>query len=438
MKKRKGEKQDASGAASEGAVMREARSTGSQGLPPAPPIWLSLMAIIGSLSFALYKFVYKRERSFAELQEYVAEAGGKVDCVDLGEFDYPGVGAVRGLRATCDAEAGDLLLSVPEKAILSDVTLDARVLRLVATALEKDPHEGGMARDVALAAGLLAEASQKSFELYFKTLPEQAPSNLPLWDETQLNALSAVQWNVVTFKNLFISSLRDVVESKATLFSKNVGEEELAWAMSMVISRQVHGRMIPIFDHANHAKDPVAEHDCDKKGCHLIARRKVSKGEEVTISYGAKSNLNMLFAYGFAVEGNTLSSWNANMSSLQDSGCAVSKMALDGASAHGLAATDGLKCLEDSVEAAVLLGAIKEACKKLKEDMVLPKVGPKRMMGLALGRTDADEAVAELEEKTPRSFIDDAILAAIKQELELPGRCVEKASSRLGGLEKKR
>jgi len=244
-----------------------------------------------ALVLAAFAWWYRRDPiSLDKLFWRIESQGGSVHCLQAALFEYEIGLHVRGLVSTCDIAAGDSLLVVPRSAILSDYTVDQDVIDLVDDEMGR---RAAYSRDLTLAAGLLFERAKgrlSAFADYVASLPadKELPDNLVVWDDTQLNASASILSDVVLWRRLVLQGLHNIVHSRPRLFG-SVDMQDCKWAMAIVISRQVHGRLIPILDHANHGTDPNAEIACDASGCKMIALRDVAKGKEVTINYGRKA-----------------------------------------------------------------------------------------------------------------------------------------------------
>jgi len=361
-------------------------------------------------------------------------------CAEASVFNYPGDLRVRGLASLCSADANESLLFVPNHAILSDTSVDQRVIDVVAEDMGTSPHNPAVARDLAIAAGLLRERAagrRSAFAAYLSSIPnqQQLPDNLPRWDDMQLGVLSAVMWDVTIWRKLILQSLQSIVVAEPSLFG-SAEESDCIWALAILVSRQVHGQLIPLIDQANHAAEPNAQLGCNRSGCSLVALKRVSPGDELTISYGHKPNLHLLQAYGFAMPDNKVSSLSLNFSSLPgiNDKCGASRVKLHH-SADLAISSEATACLEAAVGQCAFLRALLQECEALNRRLAPPADGPMSYHAQALGKPNAQAALQALEDRTPKMPLDVVLLKTVRQEMETAARCVTDARGKLKRLE---
>lgn len=375
-------------------------------------------------------------RQLRRLRSELAARGASVDGVRVEFFSYPGGARVRGLAATRDCAEGGVLAEVPRSAILSDYSIDTRVVDIVGEVMGKNAHDPAVARDIAVAAGLLREKhlmGRSDFNAYIESMPTKSeqPENLPWWDDAQLNALSSVLTKFSIWKRLTLESLLDIVASDVSLFGPQ-DRSDCQWALSVVVSRQVHAMLMPLLDQANHNTRPNAKMDCNPEGCRLLARRAIAKNEEVTITYGDKPNLHHLQAYGFSIPGNSISALNLDLSRLEGTSeaCKSDRVLLNHEAPLAIAPT-AAACLEGVVGRCQLVKAVAEDCSQQASRLSPPAGTQQTMLQKALGSHDSEAALKALMERVPTRSLDSQITSAIQQELQTVGRCAAEAKAEL-------
>jgi len=97
----------------------------------------------------------------------------------------------------------------------------------------------------------------------------------------------------------------------AALATDKVSLPQLAWSMSIILSRALSGAhfpysLVPVFDFLNHSLHPTALHrfDADRQLFEVVATTDHADGDEVFISYGCLPNDRLLHLYGFALGNN--------------------------------------------------------------------------------------------------------------------------------------
>lgn len=423
-----GRKAQPQGRKASGGKATNAGSNGQDGLSRLSFTIGGLLLVLAAL---WQRWSWRDAQSLKKLSTHLRSSGGEVGCIQAASFKYPGSALIRGLAATCDTAAGTRLAQVPDRLVLSDATVDHEVIDLVASSFDGSPHDPSTARDVALAAGLLREralGARSKFATYLASLPAKAPENLALFDEVQLDALAAVLWDVVLWRRLVLQSVEGITGSRPSLFG-DAEEADCQWALAIVISRQVHGRFIPLIDQANHAAEPNAELDCDSSGCHLKALREIEAGSEVTISYGRKPNLHLLQAYGFTAEGGGTSALSLDLGRLNATGCEGLRPVLHHKAPLAVE-PKVVACLEQEAGRCGALKALAEGCERLLSRL-RPSSGGTSYLSRALGRKESEAALQALEERRPRRRSDAALAAELRAELSVVARCAKEARGAL-------
>merc|ERR1719201_1939303 len=219
--------------------------------------------------------------------------------------------------------------------------------------------------------------------------------------------------------------LSDVVRANARLFA--YADEDLQRrVLSIVLSRQIGDALAPWFDFANHALSPNAAQECNGFGCRLVAKEAVAKGSEVTINYGAKSNMELLMTYGFELgDGNNVSLFHINLDPKEATSCTdARKIPLDLADQFGLPQATA-NCVGAVVGKRAILETAFAECKSLQEGLRPDSGSSGLAQVLASGRKDVAEALKGLAERKPNQTIDQAILRTLYVEVMAVERCVD-------------
>ncbi|CAK0874318.1 unnamed protein product, partial [Prorocentrum cordatum] len=226
-----------------------------------------------------------RREAFSQsrMRDWLRQRGGLVDNVEIAMFDYPGGVRVRGCAAVRDMRGRRLGAQSGDSLRLHHRPPRCHARRGASMGVES-AHDPVLARDVALAAGLLRErhlGERSAFAEFMSSLPTPAeqPDNLPRWDDAQLAVLGSVLHKFVIWRRMMLNSLLDMVSQHGALLGHHA-EEDCVWALSIVVSRQVHGMLMPLLDLANHASEPNAEMQHYDGGVRQVAKRDIARGEE--------------------------------------------------------------------------------------------------------------------------------------------------------------
>jgi protein-histidine N-methyltransferase len=221
-------------------------------------------------------------------------------------------GGERGARAAAGVEAGEEVVYIPRRFLLTQAIARASAIgRAIAAAgvlLESE--------DSILAAFLLQEKKRpRSFwKPYLDALPASFPGNPLFFDARELALLEGSP----LLERL--SLRRASLAAEHARLSKHVpafapfGVEELVWARLVVISRNfgltIDGAqtraLVPLADLLDHRMPRETEwaYAEDAGGFSMTARGPFARGAPVHACYGAKSNGRFLLNYGFALPDN--------------------------------------------------------------------------------------------------------------------------------------
>ncbi|KMT02293.1 hypothetical protein BVRB_9g206110 [Beta vulgaris subsp. vulgaris] len=242
----------------------------------------------------------------------------RIEKVDVGE---------RGLVANNNIRKGEKLLFVPPSLVIS------------ADSVWSCPEAGKVLKRNSvpdwplLATYLISEASQMSssrWSNYISALPRQ-PYSLLYWTRSELDRYleaSQIRERAIERSNDVIGTYNDL---KLRIFSKHpdlfpeevFNMETFRWSFGILFSRLVRlpsmdGKvaLVPWADMLNHSCEVETYLDYDKssEGIVFTTGRPYQPGEQVFISYGKKSNGELLLSYGFVPKEGTNPSDSAELS----------------------------------------------------------------------------------------------------------------------------
>ncbi|KAJ8598860.1 hypothetical protein CTAYLR_010662 [Chrysophaeum taylorii] len=243
-----------------------------------------------------------RVDAVARMEEWFVEVGGSHELVAAAEILNEGIGLV----ATRDVRAGEVLVRTPRHVCLAAADGPAWLRQTVGSA-------AGLTAAGAVACRVcdeLALGEGSAFVPFFASLPTMEDlSDVPaLWpDGAELLAGSQSGRSRREILDRWQVEFDEANARRATR-----GEPPYDWtvwclAQTLVMSR---GYNVPRFDYAvvpfvdlvNHADRPSAEVDFCDDAVRLVARRDVSRGEQVYATYsggGTMDGLKMLQAFGW-------------------------------------------------------------------------------------------------------------------------------------------
>ncbi|KAL0073897.1 hypothetical protein F4703DRAFT_1894784 [Phycomyces blakesleeanus] len=220
----------------------------------------------------------------------------------------------RGMMAMSPIEAGEVIVSVPRRFLITNKSLMAIY----------GPHPLSTHQLLALHLVLLCRDRESWWEPYtsllpshFSTMPVKYPTELQNHLPHSLTEQVAQQKHKIEEDFVaaakFFNSKRDSLQSQEPILY-----EEYEWAWLCVNTRCIHlktadatakgGNMAlaPMLDFLNHAWDAKIQSDFNIKNQCFEIKTLVpyAKGEQVFISYGPHDNLAILKEYGFVVPDN--------------------------------------------------------------------------------------------------------------------------------------
>uniref|UniRef100_A0A7S2JZ65 SET domain-containing protein n=1 Tax=Leptocylindrus danicus TaxID=163516 RepID=A0A7S2JZ65_9STRA len=246
----------------------------------------------------------------------------------------------RGLLARRNINDGDELLQIPMRLCLT--------LESARTALGKDVITNGMNEYLAIATQLIHETyvlGEKSFwKPYIDVLPTVEEVNPTFtWPDEDLDflkgspvvpATKSLQIKLRKEYDALLGGEGGLCERFPDRFPREAfSYENWVWAFTMLFSRAIRLRnledgealaLVPYADLINHSPFSGAYVDAREVGDWLFkdgteevilyADRSYRKMEQIYISYGPKSNADLLLLYGFALERNPFNSVDVTVS----------------------------------------------------------------------------------------------------------------------------
>lgn len=359
------------------------------------------------------------------LEAHVIQSGGSVKCVQPATF-----GGIRGLEATCDIEAGHVLMFAPVGVMLSTSTTDQQVMEqiipdndtLFLVEKGKDPADA-MAMLTLVLLREFALGARSSFAAHIASMPADPPDILALGDDVQIKAISAVIPDAGPRIEKIVKVVSNHVIQSPSLFG-NASQIDQRRAISYAFSR-AHSYtseqltryvIIPFQDLPNHDENPNCHQICDATGCQYVALRDIVRGEQIVHSYGSKSDLNLLYTYGFVSTSNrsAFRIWpSASDDAVMTCGNSIK---LDKAAPLGVEA-EGAKCFQDHQGLSKFLESIFNACSDLLRHVT--------------ERAMVHQALQQLQKRSPPHVLDVALQDALHNELSTLQRCISESGEAL-------
>jgi histone-lysine N-methyltransferase SETD3 len=239
------------------------------------------------------------------LTDWLSRHGAEIRsiAVDTGESG-------RFVRATRDIPAGETVLRVPRRAML---TLDvARRSPIGAQMLAADID--APSGHAFLAAYLIAERRRQNspFAAYIRALPQGFPG-VPIYHHREVRAVlrGSFAGSLIVRRREMLLREFVTLQQRVPAF-KDVTLAELFWARTAVMTRvfgvKIRGAsteaMVPFADMMNHRRPPDVDwaYDEEQSAFVMKAARDIKEGEEITDSYGRKPNGRYYVHYGFALD----------------------------------------------------------------------------------------------------------------------------------------
>jgi len=265
----------------------------------------SLLAIF--LFFACVTVIVNA-RGTSELQSFAQWlATNKVlSRTNLGVFESQGFGGIAGT----EIKTGDALFRVPVSMVVTkDTVAKAPWAGYQHWSFDREP----------LMIWLITELTNKEsfWAPYLNLLPQEFTSFPLYWSDEDLTELqaSSLRESVLSTKKLLQQTYgrlkQSLLDPNESLFPNGVTYEQYVWAYCVVSSRAWnYGNnfaLVPLGDLLNHRSDAgLPGIDATGQYIEVNSTQDYAKGDQVFISYGNKSNAELLGTYGFILENNPI------------------------------------------------------------------------------------------------------------------------------------
>ncbi|XP_042877877.1 actin-histidine N-methyltransferase-like isoform X2 [Penaeus japonicus] len=259
---------------------------------------------------------YSRQEQIPAFMSWLKEKGVKVNGVEIGDFGMQGF----GLRTNEDLQQGVEVINVPLEAMMTEDTARKSYLGPL---IERDPilqHMG----NVSLALHVLGEFvnPQSPWQPYLRILPPSYSTTLYFSQEEilGLKGSPALEEAVRQFRNIarqysyFYRILHSLPEARSWPIKDYFTFDAYRWAVSTIMTRQnrvptkgASGQLalIPAWDMCNHEQGIYStDYDEEKNCCVCLAQKDFKKGDQFTIYYGKRHNVELFLHNGFVEIGN--------------------------------------------------------------------------------------------------------------------------------------
>lgn len=259
---------------------------------------------------------YSREEQIPTFMSWLKEKGVKISGVEIGDFGMQGF----GLKTTEDLQQGVEVINVPLEAMMTEDTARKSYLGPL---IERDPilqHMG----NVSLALHVLGEYvnPQSPWQPYLRILPASYSTTLYFSQEEVLGLKGspALEEAVRQFRNIarqysyFYRILHSLPEARSWPIKDYFTFDAYRWAVSTIMTRQnrvptkgASGQLalIPAWDMCNHEQGIYStDYDEEKNCCVCLAQKDFKKGDQFTIYYGKRHNVELFLHNGFVEIGN--------------------------------------------------------------------------------------------------------------------------------------
>ncbi|KAG9072033.1 SET domain-containing protein 4 [Linnemannia hyalina] len=255
-----------------------------------------------------------KDQEYLDFLEWLKNMGCPRTKLTLAEFSNTG----RGMMATKDIKAGEVIVQVPEQNLVTMKSLQSTYgARIARFGKKVNSH-----MIIALHIALLVQAPERSGWLpYLRLLPKKfdtMPVRYPpdLLELLPQNAQVHVKKQKAKIEADYNITL-DFLQSNADLLTRPLQYEEYEWAWLVVNTRCIYLdaknqsaadniALAPMLDFLNHTHDAKTEGAfCTKtKSYQIKTLLPYKKGEQVFINYGPHDNCFILVEYGFVTPNN--------------------------------------------------------------------------------------------------------------------------------------
>ncbi|GJJ72830.1 hypothetical protein EMPS_05188 [Entomortierella parvispora] len=255
-----------------------------------------------------------KDQEYMDFLEWLRDQGCPRTKLTLAEFSNTG----RGMMATKDIKAGEVIVEVPERNLVTLKSLQSIYgSRITRFAKKINSH-----MIIALHIALLVQAPEKSGWLpYLRLLPKKfdtMPVRYPpeLMEILPQNAIAHVNRQKAKIQADYNCTM-EFLQSNNDLLTRPLTYEEYEWAWLVVNTRCIYLEskkqtaadniaLAPMLDFLNHTHDAKTEgYFCPKtKSYQIKTLLPYKKGEQVFINYGPHDNCFILVEYGFVTPNN--------------------------------------------------------------------------------------------------------------------------------------
>ncbi|KAF9364614.1 SET domain-containing protein 4 [Mortierella sp. NVP85] len=255
-----------------------------------------------------------KDQEYLDFLRWQKKMGCPKTKLTLAEFSNTG----RGMMATKDIKAGEVIVQVPERTLITMKSLQS----LYGARIARFENKVNAHMIIALHIALLVQEPEKSGWLpYLRMLPKKfdtMPVRYPpeLSDLLPQNARAHVEKQKAKIMSDYKTTL-EFLQSNSDLLTRPLQYEEYEWAWLVVNTRCIYLdakkqvaadniALAPMLDFLNHTSEAKTEgFFCSKSKSYKIRTLlPYKKGEQVFINYGPHDNCFILVEYGFVTTNN--------------------------------------------------------------------------------------------------------------------------------------
>jgi len=252
------------------------------------------------------------------------------------------IGSTGRLQASEDISAGEIMLSVPFKLLMSPKGAGDSKIGVAF-------KEIAMPSSIIMALWLIHERSEPTsfWKPWIDILPESVPSSLNFNEEEMAELEGSMMQSITARRKLLLAQehkqvLETVQVNYTALFPSDVFTvEAYTWASTIVASRGIvvaSGEttvplLVPFVDLAehDHTVNSTYEFD-DDNNFKVVINQQVNSSQTIKISIGVRSNSQLLLSHGLTIDNNDYDQVQLNVQVSEDDPFAsVKRKILDGA-----------------------------------------------------------------------------------------------------------
>ncbi|KAL7046055.1 hypothetical protein ACKWTF_002463 [Chironomus riparius] len=273
------------------------------------------------------KLPFKSSRSEKTIENFIdwcANEGAKFDKIELKNIPDYGLGLV----SKKSLKEGEIFIVIPDNMIFSYSKIENSIPDVLKQKIFSDCPLSENMSNVKLALALMIERmnSQSKFKPYFDVLPNKF-STVLYYTPTEMkelqgtlaftSALKQVKYIIAQYAFLYKYIMVATNENDSVMeeLRDNFTYEFYRWAVSCVMTRQNiipknddinESVLIPAWDMANHTNGDInTQFNNETHQIESFSMKNFQVGEQVTIAYGNRSNLDFLIHNGFVFKENT-------------------------------------------------------------------------------------------------------------------------------------